>query len=67
LAARSLITAGFLRDVDPAEWTDKLGKTMNEVEFEGEIFKMNLIYHKWTIEKLNDNTNLISQILFPLK
>jgi len=40
---------------------------MNEVEFEGEIFKMNLIYHEWTIEKLNNNTSLISQILFPLK
>jgi len=48
-------------------WTQKLGKPMNEVEFEGEIFKMNLIYHEWTIEKLNNNTSLISQILFPLK
>lgn len=49
------------------EWTKKLGKPMNEVEFKGEIFKMNLVYHEWTIGKLNNNTNLISQFIFPLK
>jgi hypothetical protein len=49
------------------EWTKKLGRQMNEVEVEGEIFRMNLIYHDWTIKKLNDNTSLISQLIFPLK
>jgi hypothetical protein len=48
------------------EWTKKLGRQMNELEFEGEIFRMNLIYHDWTIKKLNGNTSLISQLIFPL-
>lgn len=48
------------------EWTKKLGRQMNEVEVEGEIFRMNLIYYDWTIKKLNDNTSLISQYVFPL-
>lgn len=48
------------------EWTKRLGKQMHEAEVEGEIFRMNLIYFDWTIKKLNDNTSLISQYLFPL-
>jgi len=48
------------------EWTKKLGRQMNEVEVEGEILRMNLIYYDWTIKKLNDNTSLISQLIFPL-
>ncbi|RYE58252.1 MAG: hypothetical protein EOP48_03965 [Sphingobacteriales bacterium] len=48
------------------DWTEKLGKTMKEVELEAEIFKMNLVFHDWTIKKLNGKTNLISQLVFPL-
>lgn len=49
------------------EWSRNLNKNMKEVEVEAEIFKMNLIFHEWTIKKLNNDTNLISQILFPIK
>ncbi len=47
------------------KWTDKLGKEMQEVMVESEIFKINLIYQDWTIKKLNNDTNLISQVLSP--
>lgn len=49
------------------EWTNKLGKEMKELLVESEIFKLNLIYSDWTIKKLNNDTGLISQVLFPLQ
>lgn len=49
------------------EWTDKLGIEMKELLVEAEIFKLNLVYHDWTIKKLNNDTGLISQVLFPLR
>jgi hypothetical protein len=48
-----------------SEWSEKLGKQMKEVELEADIFKMNFVFHNWTIKKLNDKTNLISQFVFP--
>jgi hypothetical protein len=48
------------------EWTKKLDKEMRELLVETEIFQLNLIYHDWTIKKLNSDTKLISQVLFPL-
>ncbi len=61
---------GFSNVVDSVkakEWTNNLGKEMKELLVEAEIFKLNLIYHDWTIKKLNSDTNLISQVLFPLQ
>jgi hypothetical protein len=49
------------------EWTRKLHRPMNELEVLGEIFKMNLVYFDWTIKKLNENTSLINQIIFPMQ
>lgn len=49
------------------EWTAKLGKEMKELLVETEIFQLNLIYHDWTIKKLNSDTKLISQVLFPIE
>lgn len=48
------------------EWTNNLGKQMQELKVEAEIFKMNLIFHDWTIKKLNSDTNLVKQYIFPL-
>ena len=48
------------------EWSEQLGKPMIEVELEAEIFKMNFIFHNWTLKRLNNDTNLISQLVFPL-
>ena len=47
------------------DWSEKLGKPMQEVQLEAEIFNMNFIFHNWTIKKLNDTTSLISQLVFP--
>ena len=49
------------------EWSEQLGKPMIEVELEAEIFRMNFIFHNWTLKRLNNDTNLISQLVFPLK
>lgn len=46
-------------------WTQKLKKTMSEVQVEADVMKMNLIYHEWTLKKLNNETGLISKVLFP--
>ena len=48
------------------DWSIKLGKQMQEVEIEAEIFRMNLIFSDWILKRVNNQTNLISQILFPL-
>ena len=49
------------------KWTKKLEKQMKELEVVSEIFKVNLIYNNWTIEKVNEKTNLITQAFFPLQ
>lgn len=49
------------------KWTKELGKEMRELIVESEIFKINLIYHNWTIEKLNEKTDIVTQAFFPLK
>jgi hypothetical protein len=40
---------------------------MNELLVKTEIFELSLIYNDWTIKKLNNNTKLISRVLFPLQ
>lgn len=47
-------------------WTQKLDKQMQEVELEADIMKMNFVFHEWRLKKLNNETGLISQVLFPL-
>jgi hypothetical protein len=49
-----------------AHWTARLGKQMQETCLEAEIFQMNLIFYDWTLTKINDETNLIRQIIFPI-
>jgi len=49
------------------EWTERLGKVMKELSVKTEIFELNFVHHDWTIKKLNSDTKLISQVLFPLK
>jgi hypothetical protein len=38
---------------------------MQEVELRAEILKFNFIFHDWKIEKINNETGLMSQVLFP--
>ena len=49
------------------EWSNRIGREMKELLVESEVYKINLIYHEWIIKKLNDETRLISQVLFTLK
>lgn len=45
-------------------WTQKLNKRMLEMVVETETIKMNLIFHEWSLKKMNDESGLISQAIF---
>ncbi len=65
----SLAYPGFkeLKDSDKAkDWSDRLKKQMKEVKLETNSFGINLIFESWTLEKLNDDNSLISQVMIPL-
>lgn len=65
----SLAYPGFkvIRNSDKAtNWSDRLGKKINEVKLETNSFQMNLIYETWTLEKINDDNSLINQVIMPL-
>lgn len=49
------------------KWSERLKKEMKELLVESEVYKINLIYHNWTIQKLNAKSDLIKQAFFPLK
>jgi len=49
------------------KFSAELGKEMKELKVEAEIFQLNLLFHEWTIKKLNSDTELVSQYIFPLK
>jgi hypothetical protein len=49
-----------------AVWSARLGKQMQETCLEAEIFQMSLVFYDWTLTKVNDQTNLIRQIIFPI-
>lgn len=46
----------YLADSEKAdEWTHKLNKQMREVKVEAEILKLRLIFHEWTLKKLDSD------------
>ncbi|MBC3540839.1 hypothetical protein ACFSC6_22130 [Rufibacter sediminis] len=47
------------------DWALKLSKPMQEVQLEAEIMKFNFVFFDWTLKKLNNETGLISHVLFP--
>ena len=56
-----------LKDSDKAkDWSDRLKKQMSEVMLETNSFEIYLIFESWTLEKLNDDNSLISQVMIPL-
>lgn len=50
-----------------AEWSRRLGKDMFEITLETNRFFLRLIFHSVRAQQINDNTDLISQVLIPLK
>ena len=41
-----------------ADWSSRLGKKMNEVKLETNLYLINLIYETWILEKTGDNNLL---------
>jgi hypothetical protein len=52
--------------VKAAEWTKRLNIPMKEVQLEAEIFQFNFVYFDWTLKKINDINDTVSQFTFPL-
>ena len=48
------------------KWSAVLGKEMKEIEVETEAYKLNFIFHEWTLKKLNSNSDLINKAIKPL-
>lgn len=59
---------GFVEGSEKAaRWTHALGKPMQEVWLDMEIIKMTFVVHSWSIKKIGDEQDLISQALIPLQ
>ena len=66
----SLAYPGFKEIINSEKakiWSEKLGKKMKEVNLQANSFEINLIYEKWSLEKINDNTSLIKKVMLPIK
>jgi hypothetical protein len=48
-------------------WSQRLGKPMHEICLETEAFKLNLIFHDFTVTKLSDDIHILDTVMLPLK
>ena len=53
--------------VPTADWTRRLGHEMHEITLETNAYFLVLVFHDLVVQKLNDQTDLISQVHLPLK
>ena len=66
-AAALIAFPGFsvVQDSDKAQaWTNKLGLKMNELVVETD-FVLNLVFHSWTLKKIENKTELLNYITYP--
>ncbi len=49
------------------EWTSRLGRPMYEAVLETDRFELTLVFHSLRTKKIDDRTDLVSQVVFPLK
>jgi hypothetical protein len=48
------------------DWSARLGKPMHEVSIETEAFKIHVVFNDFTVTKLNDETQVLQKVMFPL-
>ncbi len=48
------------------EWSDRLGKSMYEINLETDRFFLRLVFHSIRSEKISDDTSTISKVTIPL-
>lgn len=48
-------------------WSERFGKPMNEVSIATEAFQIRVVFHDFTVTKLNDQVHVLDKVMFPLK
>ena len=48
-------------------WSERLGKPMHEVRITTEAFQICVVFHDFTVTKLNDTVQLVDKVTFPIK
>jgi len=48
-------------------WSERLGKPMHEVSIATEAFDIRLVFHDFTVTKLNDTVGAVDKVMFPLE
>jgi hypothetical protein len=47
-------------------WSERLGEPMHEVTIATEAFQIRLVFHDFTVAKLNDQVEVLDKVMFPL-
>jgi hypothetical protein len=48
-------------------WTKRFGKPMHEVSIATEAFEIRIVFHDFTVTKLNDTVRVLDKVMFPLE
>jgi hypothetical protein len=48
-------------------WSERLSNPMHEVSIETEAFEIRVVFHDFTVAKLNDTVRVLDKVMFPLK
>jgi hypothetical protein len=48
------------------EWADRLGQSMHEVRIETEAFRLGIVFHDFTVTKINDKVSVLDKVMFPM-
>jgi len=48
------------------EWSQRLGNPMHEVSIETESFLIRVVFHQFTVTRLNDEVRVLDKVTFPL-
>ena len=49
------------------EWSERLGKPMHEVSIVTEAFEIHIVFHDFTVTKLNDTVQVVDKVTFPVQ
>jgi len=48
-------------------WSERLGSPMHEVSVATEAFEIRIVFHDFTVTKLDDTVRVLDKVMFPLK
>lgn len=49
------------------DWSERLGKPMHEISMTTEAFQVRIVFHDFTVTKLDDEVQVVDKTMFPLK